>query len=249
MEKTASFLAIESLLDLCKKLTLYTGNSFEESDFISAYRNFAFQSWYSRVHVHSLPQRDEEALKKINSLMSEKFSPKVLSFAKETVYPAFEEDLQAMGILPAKPQKGMLLNLLSAPQYDLDPNISQIDESCLKEWSDVCKTAFGKTDELPAFRFFIKQPSCRFYCFRLNGQIIGTTLLNICGQNAGIHEVSTLQSHRGRGVATSLMKRAISDAKKAGCSVMSLQASVFGEPVYKNLGFTVVSSLMNYKKP
>ena len=83
--------------------------------------------------------------------------------------------------------------------------------------------------------------------YRENGKLVATALLNVCGTNGGIHEVATVNEYRNKGYATALIKHIIKESKKLGCDILSLQASVFGEPVYKKLGFNVVSSILNYK--
>ena len=58
--------------------------------------------------------------------------------------------------------------------------------------------------------------------------------------------MATLPEYRNRGYATALIERIISDAEEMQLDILSLQASVFGEPVYKRIGFDIVSHIKNY---
>jgi len=55
--------------------------------------------------------------------------------------------------------------------------------------------------------------------------------------DCGIYAVATRPASRQRGLASGLMKRAMSDAHRRGCSTSSLQASKAGFGVYARLGY------------
>lgn len=247
MEKTPSYLAVESLMDLCKKAGIAKGREFMESESYCFYRNFSKLSWYSRVNINSMPQKNERMLAHIKELCTEENSPKYLSLAKEDMYEGFETDLDRMDFVFVKPQKGMLYDLKTAPVYDEDDNIVEVTEENLADWIDTCEKGFNKSGTSEDFNLFFKDKNCHFYGYVKDGRIVTTALLNVCGRNGGIHEVTTLEEYRGRGFAPALVKHIINEAKKHGCDMLSLQASVYGEPVYKKLGFNIVSSIMNYR--
>lgn len=247
MEKTPSFLAVESLIDLCKKASVYKNREYEENEYFYFYRNFTHPSWYSRLNVNTMPKKDEKMLDRIKTLCAEPASPKYLSFAKEDVYKDFEKDIKNLGFKLAKPQKGMIYDLKDAPDYEENSNIVRITKKMLPEWITTCENGFGKSNTAPDFNLFITDKNCHFYGYKENGKIVATALLNVTGKNGGIHEVTTLTEYRNKGYATALVKHIINESKKLGCDMLSLQASVYGEPVYKKLGFNVVSSILNYK--
>ena len=61
-----------------------------------------------------------------------------------------------------------------------------------------------------------------FYLAYVDGQAAGTLHL-LCDEGiAGIYAVATLKAHRGRGVATALLRRAIRDARATGCETIAL---------------------------
>lgn len=247
MEKTPSFLAFESLIDLSKKASITKNREYEENEYFCFYRNFTYLSWYSRLNINKMPSKDEKMLERIKTLCAEPASPKYLSLAKEDVYKGFDDDLKKAGFTVVKPQKGMLYDLKDAPDYEENSNIVLITKKTLPEWISACENGFGKSNTAPAFNLFIHDKNCYFYGYKENGKIVATALLNVCGTNGGIHEVTTLTEYRNKGYATALIKHIINESKKLGCDILSLQASVFGEPVYKKLGFNVVSSILNYK--
>jgi len=76
------------------------------------------------------------------------------------------------------------------------------------------------------------------YLARVDGNV-ATTMLTYHSQSGdcGIACVSTLKEYRGRQLATRLMSAALREAKKAGMTSTSLQASPLGAGVYAKLGY------------
>lgn len=247
MKKTPSYLAFESLIDLSRKACIAKGREYEENDNYFFCRSFTDLSWYSRVNVNSMPVKDDDMLDKFVKLCSEPDSPKYLSLAKEDMYEGFEEDFAKAGFVLVKPQKGMLYDLASAPEYEADSHIITVTEENIDQWIDACEKGFQKSGTAPAFNIFLKDRDCHFYGYVHEGKIVSTALLNVCENNGGIHEVGTINEYRRNGCASALIKHIINEAPKLGCKMLSLQASVFGEPVYKKLGFEIVSHIVNYK--
>ncbi|HKT82714.1 MAG TPA: GNAT family N-acetyltransferase, partial [Solirubrobacterales bacterium] len=57
------------------------------------------------------------------------------------------------------------------------------------------------------------------------------------GDDCCITGVATPPEHRGRGIASWLMSRALGDARERGLTSASLQATRAGAPIYERLGF------------
>ena len=57
------------------------------------------------------------------------------------------------------------------------------------------------------------------------------------GEDCCVTGVATPPEHRGRGIATWLVCRALAEAREAGMTSASLQASRAGAPIYERLGF------------
>ncbi len=246
MEKSKSFLAVESLMDLSKKASMAKKREYEENENFCFYRNFVKLSWYSRLNIINMPEKDEKMLERIKTLCLEPTSPKYMSLSLEDCYEGIEEDMISVGFKVIKPQKGMLYSLENAPEYENDSNIVRITRKKLAGWVAACEEGFGKSGTTDEHEIFVNDRNCRYYGYMLNGEIVSTAILNICGKNGGIHEVATPKEFRNKGYATALIKYIINEAKAEGCEILSLQASVYGEPVYKSLGFEEVSHIINY---
>jgi GNAT superfamily N-acetyltransferase len=55
--------------------------------------------------------------------------------------------------------------------------------------------------------------------------------------------VATLPAARGRGLATALMRHALGEAYRRGCTTSTLQATKLGEPLYARLGYRKLGNL------
>ena len=66
--------------------------------------------------------------------------------------------------------------------------------------------------------------------------------------DCGIYAVATRPSSQGRGLASSLMRRALIEARHRGCRSSSLQASPSGFPVYARLGYRDVCAMLVWER-
>jgi GNAT superfamily N-acetyltransferase len=57
------------------------------------------------------------------------------------------------------------------------------------------------------------------------------------GEDCCVTGVATPPEHRGRGIASWLMQRALAEARERGLTTASLQATRAGAPIYERLGF------------
>jgi GNAT superfamily N-acetyltransferase len=90
-------------------------------------------------------------------------------------------------------------------------------------------------------------PAFWFYLGFLEGTPVATSQLTIGGGVAGLYNVSTLASHRGRGFGTALTTRPLMDARQAGLGSAILQAAAEGVGLYRRLGFTPFGEIAEYK--
>ena len=65
--------------------------------------------------------------------------------------------------------------------------------------------------------------------------------------DCGIFLVATLPGARGRGLAGTLVSRALLDARR-GCTTSTLQATKMGEPVYERLGYRTLGRLQMWEQ-
>jgi len=66
-----------------------------------------------------------------------------------------------------------------------------------------------------------------------------------------IISIATLEPHRGKGIGTNLMQRAMDEMRKGGCKEVFLEVRVTNDEavrLYKKLGFQVTSTMQGYYK-
>jgi len=78
-----------------------------------------------------------------------------------------------------------------------------------------------------------------YYLGCLDGVPVSTLHLLVDGATAGVYAVNTLRAHRRKGVSSTVMARAIADARAAGCDVICLgcEANSTAERLYVKQGF------------
>ncbi len=59
----------------------------------------------------------------------------------------------------------------------------------------------------------------------------------VVGEDCCVTGVATPPEHRGRGIASWLLRRALAEAREEGLSTATLQATKAGAPIYERLGF------------
>ena len=67
-------------------------------------------------------------------------------------------------------------------------------------------------------------------------------------QDCGISFVATAPYARRQGLATDVMQRVAADAREAGCTSTSLQATILGEKLYTALGYRKVSDMQLWER-
>jgi GNAT superfamily N-acetyltransferase len=72
---------------------------------------------------------------------------------------------------------------------------------------------------------------------RLGGQPVATASLVVSTEMAGVFDVSTLPSARGRGIASAMTRHALESARAAGQAWAFVQPSGMAYPIYERLGF------------
>jgi predicted GNAT family acetyltransferase len=68
------------------------------------------------------------------------------------------------------------------------------------------------------------------------------------GEDCGVSFVATAPNARRRGLATDVMHRVALDAREAGCTSATLQATNLGEKLYRALGYRKVSDMQLWER-
>ena len=79
-----------------------------------------------------------------------------------------------------------------------------------------------------------------------NKNIVGTVILLVTNNTAGIHSLGVIQSQRKKGYALSIMQHILNKAIDLNCNLATLQASEMAKNMYLKMGFTTNFLMENY---
>jgi GNAT superfamily N-acetyltransferase len=124
-------------------------------------------------------------------------------------------------------------------------------EDMLRQWIHIASAGFGVPAESEEVWFeFFNYAACRTpfqtYLGLLNGEPVATSQLCLSAGVAGIYNVTTLPSARGRGAGTAMVMAPLLAAREHGCRAGILQSSKMGYRVYQKLGFQDFGGLSVY---
>jgi ribosomal protein S18 acetylase RimI-like enzyme len=86
------------------------------------------------------------------------------------------------------------------------------------------------------------------YVALLDGSPACTLAIHDHDGDAHVTLVGTLESARGRGFASMLMRQALADARDRGCTTTTLVATKMGHPVYARLGYRDLGRLQMWER-
>jgi ribosomal protein S18 acetylase RimI-like enzyme len=142
--------------------------------------------------------------------------------------------LQKAGLSLATASPGMAATL---DELDLDDGATA-RPSDLRTVGRVNDQAYGNVDSRLERTLSVLPPQrLRAYRVDLDGKAAAVALALHHGQDCGVSFVATIPAARRRGLATSVMHAAMTDARRRGCTTVSLQATDVGERLYARLGF------------
>ncbi len=146
------------------------------------------------------------------------------------------------GLQRSSPVPGMLLSPLSLPERPVPGfEVRVVDGPAIAE--DFVLTAaegFGAPRRI--FDVFcqpavLKDPDIALYVGYASGVPVATATRVSTRRVAGVYNISTLRSHRGRGYGEAITARAVLGGIAEGCVASFLQATQMGYPVYERMGF------------
>lgn len=237
-------LAMQSLLDGCELIAGYSGGQQDTAEY-SAY--FAPETmWYNRVYLREGAKDTlESTVSAIGAGVREGKMPPLISWLNtEISSKAVRPFVQAEGYVnPLPVQVAMFLDLEGYTPAAPVVSVEHVPAERVGEWSEMVAEAFGKPTEKDGMLLIAADPNCNFLMHCEDGKMVAGMLLICKGENAGVHEVGTLEAYRGRGIASSLLNYAVSIAKEKGCKYATLQASPLGAPLYESLGYEAVGEV------
>lgn len=89
---------------------------------------------------------------------------------------------------------------------------------------------------------FMRDPAFEAFTGYVDDVPVATSVLSLSEGVAGIYNVATVPAHRRCGYGEALTQHAVDRAADVGASVVTLQASPMGLPVYERMGFRTVST-------
>lgn len=240
-EKKAE-LAYESLLDCCEILANLSGGvkKFNGYDAYCVPETF----WYNRIRLHGAPAADlERTVAEIAGGVRAGELPPLVSWvdcdcADETVKPLLER----AGYVPVTVQTAMYIPL-EGRKAGAAAGVELLEPGEVKAWTRMISQAFGKPPETGGMKLLAGHGQCDFLVRREQGAIVSGMMLLCAGGNGGIHEVGTLPEYRRKGLARTLVSRALDMAAEKGCTCATLQASEMGRPLYEHLGMEPVGGV------
>jgi GNAT superfamily N-acetyltransferase len=131
---------------------------------------------------------------------------------------------------------------MAAPldEIDLDGGAEGLDwerADRVEEMVAILEQAFG-WESAPAAAVFVRLPEHgQVYVARVEGRAAACVAALDAGDDCAIFNVGTLSQARGRGLCTGLMRKALAEARRRGCTTTSLQATTMGRPIYARLGY------------
>jgi len=144
-----------------------------------------------------------------------------------------------------------LLNPLPGPPDDL--RIERVDDpGKLDEFRFVMSAGYG----LPLKFVERLVPDAALHCNGLAyflGSVaegpVACATVSVADGTAGIYNVASVETHRGRGFGTAVTSAAIGHGADLGCDLAVLQSSQMGVPVYSNMGFAEVGRYLQLASP
>lgn len=244
-KKTLDKIVADSLIDVCVLATRLSGGTIEKKSLFSWTKN-CYSEWYSKVFYIN----DENTLPLIRKEIEAGYAPPTLLIGGENLTKDMEDGLRKNNFIQYFEQTGMVFDLKKQP-IDLSADAKKVvkvkTDNEILQWTEVINKSFGKNDDPMLYQLLQKENYIHFYGYLEDNRLVASTMVVCCGDIAGVHLVGTLDDFRGRGVATSIMRKVLSDAKAFGCELSVLQASKLGKPVYQKLGYQAVSKLTHWR--
>ncbi|WP_106816298.1 GNAT family N-acetyltransferase [Microbacterium timonense] len=90
------------------------------------------------------------------------------------------------------------------------------------------------------------EPTSRFFVAYAGGEAVAGAEVHVAAGVAGLYGIATLESHRGRGIASALVSTCLEWAATAGVPTAVLQATDEGSGVYRRHGFRTVGQCTEF---
>lgn len=209
-------------------------------------------AFFNPVVVLSPPEPGavEEA---VRWLRSEAVEPSV-RVAGSVVDDALLESVRRLGFVRDQ-RAGTGMAQQPIPQPPPPPaglTIEVASSATLDRWYRANAAASDRSDSGPEFDQemnppeIVGDPDVRLLGGYLDGEPVASSKAIRSGNVVGVYAVGTSERARRRGIGTAMSWAAIEVGRQWGCEVAVLQASEMGEPVYRAMGFRVVTTYVSF---
>jgi ribosomal protein S18 acetylase RimI-like enzyme len=210
--------------------------------------NFAF-----RLHEGAFPSASI-VMDKCSSFFGDRrrsYSVHVRKYADTDLEPALQnQGLKLIFDMPVM----ILSRAVKQPELVAGGELRKVtDEEGARDFVSILKDSYSDLgmSENAGFSMFatperILRPHCDFLIVYYNGKPASGAMLLWSHSIAGIYWVGTAKEMRHKGLASACVAAIANEAFARGSSHVILQASKFGEPIYRRLGFVEISRYLWY---
>lgn len=241
---TVNQLNIDNLTSLWKKMGTETHSEFAR-DGLTVSKTWPYRFWFGwnatieqitafNVLLHRLPKT---AIVPVWESMGERATQLAGLLTDECFHISFSQLAMYLDLHAAA--------MVDSPALDIVEVQSALE---LEDWTATASAAFGYWIDIAAIQRLLGDPDIHLLLVRNDGQPAATALVYQTGDIIGAHLVGVRDAYRGRGIARALMHYVINLSIGLGGKYLTLQASLAGEPLYRQLGFVPQFAIRNYHR-
>lgn len=169
--------------------------------------------------------------------------------------PKLEQILKDKGYKPSREpgSAGMIIDK-KIKSVELPKGYKIREVSSQKEIDDfkpIIQEAFQKEEEVVNRMFSSKEvlidSNIKSFLIYEGKKAVSSAITVLSSEIAGIYYVATLESQRGKGIGSYIVRISTNKAFEEGKTAVILQASEFGESLYKKLGYKTITHYRTYK--
>lgn len=138
---------------------------------------------------------------------------------------------------------GMTVLPIAAPPPADGVTVRPVEGSASLEEHIAMQVASGMAEPVARVMYtasFALDPDVRIFTGVLDGRPVGGSTAIRSDDVSGVYAVGTMPEARRRGIGTAVTWAAVSAGKEWGCSLVVLQSSEMGFPLYQAMGFEVL---------
>lgn len=201
---------------------------------------------FNIAFVRGVPADSAAELARAVALFRARKLPFLIRFCVPTD-PATSATAKSLGLVEAPAPPGMAMPN-AVPAGASHPGLSIVcarDPRTLQHHADVCARGFSMSADImsrlvsPAL---LDVHDAEVYVGYVDGTPVTSSALFLNNGVAGIYNVTTVHSHRRKGLGAAMTWHAVQRGRELGCQFSGLQSSVMGQRVYERMGFRTITA-------